>query len=252
MRRVFLILPAALLTACLNVEEPPTSQTASLPLTVGTLAVGTLDITANDGAGIPSDRIGYRNTTTRTFSRLGIAIAPGGGNTTSNCNAPFPIYRDTELVGVPPTAMRQIAVGVIPRSLQVFITAADTGTVRLVPAVGGRWAMSIRSFRTIRDTVRSFDDAFDAVTNESGQLLGSRNGVDSSVVTGRLVLGSASQLRVYPGRCAGEWIANTQTTTTVRLGDTITVRGRAEQALTAEESAPDSFQLRMVRRPPLP
>lgn len=239
------------LAGCLDVAQPPDDLSFSQPLTVANVNVGTLDLVVNDVSGFPSDVIAYRNTTSRTLSRIGIAVVPQGADLQSPCRAPFPIFRDAEFSGLPPTARRDIARGIVPRSVQVFITSADTGTGNFAPAVAGRWGLTVQMFRTRSDTVVVEEDLLEAVSNETGAVVASKPGVDSTVMTGRLVPGAFSSLRYYPGRCAAEWTTIAALSVTERRGDTITVRGRADQALTAEEAAPDSFAMRFVRRPPV-
>lgn len=238
------------LAGCLSLDAPAPTPAVDLPIAVGTVPLGTLTIDALDGtSGLLSTSITYRNTTPRTIATLQLGLAPAGVNVEFACSVPFPLFLDTTLVNLPPGAVRVIARGTAPRSLNVYVTRADTGGGNLVGPLAGRWTATLRQWFTFGGVVRDSTKVLRSVSNDAGTFIASRfNDPDTVLVTGTLRQSGSTALTHWPGRCAGQWFSLPGFVTTQALPDSIVVRGRGESALTSELAAPDSFRLSFTRR----
>lgn len=241
---------ALALTGCLGLDDPGQSPAVDLDIGVNGVPLGTVSIEALDAAsGILSSAITYRNTTSRTIAALQLGLAPAGVNVEFPCSVPFPLFLDTTLVSLPPGAVRVIARGAVPRSLNVYVTRADTGGGNFVGPLAGRWTATLTQWFTFSGRASDSVKVLRAVSNTAGTFIASRfNDPDTVLVTGTMRTSGSTSFTHWPGRCAGQWFTLPGSVTTLAAGDSVIVTGRGESALTSELQAPDSFRFRFVRR----
>jgi hypothetical protein len=250
LRRLLRLAPCLLLAACIDNQTDTTQSGGELQLFAADNDVGTfrLRLASSPDATQPNgvDRAEYVNTSSRSFSRLGVAIAENVTFVVGTCVPQRPVFKDTVFTNVLPGDVRIVATGLLPRSLQVFLTEAVSGGIQLVPSVGGRWSGTITTWRN--DTAT----AYAARGYSDGKGAFSFTGiVGSDTLTLNGVLETPTPLRIngYPNRCEGTWQVEPLGTTVTASASTLTVRGPVLPQLNATEPSPDSLRIEFTRLP---
>jgi hypothetical protein len=236
------------LTACVeNRSEQSTTNVTTIR--ADTTVVGQITFQLGNGfdpsAPGGADIVTYKNTTTRTFARLAIALGPNLTSGTGTCVPLRPALTDTILVNVIPNQQVELLRGLLPGQLRVFVAEAREGTTNLVNTFAGRWAGSFTEWRG--STVTSKPAV--GVSQSGGRLsvLAAVPG-DTMVFESQLASPRPLSYSAYPNTCDGSYLADPQAVAWAFGGDTLRVSGRAVSSAATVTTLPDSFRLRLQRR----
>lgn len=228
-----------------------TSTSSASPISADTTLVGELAL-RNATTGSPSAPAGpvlvYRNTTTRTFDALGIALNDNAPASLGACVPPSYAFVDTVLTALPPGAERTVASGGLPASIGVFVTRAVSAGTSFPSALAGRWAGAVTEWRGGTAVAR----AAVAVSRSSGLMLvrASIPG-DTLLVLVRLAQPRPLAYSAFPGRCETSYSADAQQARVRFTTDSLDVTAAAIPTAVTDGGAtlPDSFRVLLGRRP---
>lgn len=228
-----------------------TSTARSAPIAADTTPIGELVLRQSSGPttgpGGTLDLL-YRNTTTRTFEAIGLAVAQSTAAVPGACAPPSYPFRDTVLTALPPASERTVATGSFPTTLTVFVTRAVQAGMSLTNSLAGRWAGTLTEWRAGAPTVRNAV----AVSRSSGLLLAQAvAGGDTLVFELRLALPRPLAYSAFPSTCQGTYTADAALAMVRFDADTLDVRAPALPTAFSDGSVtlPDSFRLVLGRRP---
>lgn len=238
-------------TACLDTRvEQSSSQ--RVDIRADTTVVGQITLQRGNGfdpqAPGGADVVTYRNTTTRTWARLAIALGENLTQSQGTCVPLRPMLSDTILVNVLPGAEVALLSGILPSSLRVFVTDAREGTTRLVTSLAGRWAGDYTEWRGTTPTVRPAN----GLSQSGGRLVVTAIVPgDTMVIETQLSTPRPLSYTAYPNGCDALYEQNNQSATfRFTLGaDSIVYRNRTIGGVSTITTIPDSFALRLVRVP---
>lgn len=193
------------------------------------------------------DVIRYRNTTSRTFDRLGLALGANVTQSTETCLPLRPYLTDTVYTTVAPGEEFVLLTGILPPSMRVFLTEARSGTTELTTPFAGRWTGTVTTFTD--STVQNRDAR--AVSQGGGLLavVAAAPG-DTLVFESQLASPRPLYYSAYDGACARTWIADPGSAAFIQGGDSIRITGPAlpSSATADQATVPDSFVVRLRRR----
>lgn len=192
-----------------------------------------------------ADIVTYRNTTSRTFARLAIALGPNITTGTGTCVPLRPVLSDTVLTSVVPNQQVVLLRGLLPAQLRVFVSEAREGAVNWANSFAGRWS---GTFTEWRGGVATSKPAT-GVSQSGGRLsvLAAVPG-DTMIFESLLATPRPLSFSAYPNNCDGSYLADPQAAAWAFGGDTLRVTARAVSSAATVTALPDSFRLRLQRR----
>lgn len=254
MRRTAVLLSpllAAVAAACIDTRVEQSSR-QQVDIRADTTLVGQIRLQRGNGfdpqAPGGADIVTYRNTTTRTFSRLSIALSENLTTSQGTCIPIRPALSDTVLSNVVPGAEVELLTGILPSALRVFVTEAFDGSTRLTSTIAGRWSGTYTEWRGTTPTVRPATGL-----SQSGGRLIIRAAVPGDTVVAETQLSTPRPLTytAYPNTCDALYDADLQNAQ-ARLaigGDSLTYANRAIGGVSTIRTIPDSFAVRLLRVP---
>lgn len=192
-----------------------------------------------------ADVVTYKNSTSRTFARLAIALGPNITAATGTCVPLRPVLTDTILFNVVPNQQVELLRGLLPGQLRVFVAEARVGTTNLANSFAGRWTGTFTEWRGTTTTSKPAT----AVSQSGGRLsvLAAVPG-DTMIFESQLATPRPLSYSAYPNNCDGTYLADPQAVAWSFGGDTLRVSGRAVSSAATVTTLPDSFRLRLQRR----
>lgn len=252
MRRLAALVAIAVLSAaCIDTRVEQTSSNV-VDIRADTTVVGRITFQLGNGfdpqAPGGADVVTYRNTTSQTFSRLSIAIAENPTQSQLTCVPLRAVLSDTVLTSVSPDRSVTLLSGLLPTSLRIFVTEATVGTTRLVNLFAGRWQGTYSEWRgaTRRDRPAI------AVSQSGGRLsLRAVDAGDTLVFESQLGLPRPLGYAAYPNSCDGLYQGNPADSASrfTLAGDSLLLSARALPSQSTTVAIPDSFAIRLTRRP---
>lgn len=251
-RPALLALAAALAaSACIDTRIEQRSSNV-VDIRADTTLVGRITFQLGNGfdpqAPGGSDVVTYRNTTSRTFSRLSIAISENLTQSQQTCVPLRPVLSDTVLTNVPPDRSVTLLTGILPSSLRIYVTEATEGSTRLVNELAGRWQGTYSEWR---GTTRRNREAV-AVSQSGGRIsLRAIDAGDTLVFESQLGLPRPLGYSAYPNSCDGLYQGDPGAADSrfALAGDSLVLFARALPTASTTVTIPDSFAIRLTRRP---
>jgi hypothetical protein len=239
-----------LLLAASCIENRTEQRTSNVtPIRADTTLVGQITFQVGNGfdpnAPGGADVVTYRNTSSRTFSRLAIALGPNITTGTGTCVPLRPVLVDTVLTNVVPNQQVELLRGLLPSQLRVFVGEAREGSTNWVNSFAGRWSGTFTEWRGGAATTKP------AVgVSQSGGRLSVLAAVPGDTMVFESLLASPRPLSysAYPNNCEGSYLADPQAVAWAFGGDTLRVTGRSVSSAATVSTLPDSFRLRLQRR----
>ncbi len=204
-----------------------------------------LDVTAPGGA----DVVTYRNTTTRNFQRVGIALVGiASSSSILSCTPILPILVDSSLRTIAPNTSVTIAQGLLPRSMNIYVTQAVTDTGNLAKPIAGRWSGTLTEFR---GGVASGYPITVVSNSDGGFAANSLSPAPVVNLNGTIALPKPTTLNAWPNDCDKLYHGDPTAMSATLVGDTLSISARTTLDANASGNtpAPDSIQMRWVRRP---
>lgn len=244
-----LVAAASAATACIDTRVEQ-SSTTRVDIRADTTLVGQVNLQRGNGFDISApggaDVVTYRNTTTRTFARLSIALSENLTTSQGTCVPLRPMLTDTVLTNVVPGTELTLLTGILPSSLRVFVTEAVEGTTRLVTTLAGRWSGTYTEWTGTTPKVRPASGL-----SQSGGRLVVRAALpgDSLVAETQLSTPRPLNFTAYPNSCDGLYLADLQNAggRLTLATDSIVYVSRTVGGVSTTRTIPDSFALRLTR-----
>lgn len=195
-----------------------------------------------------ADAVSYRNSTSRTFSRLSIALSENLTQSQQTCIPLRPVLSDTVLTNVTPDRSVTLLTGILPTSLRVYVTEATEGSTRLVNELAGRWQGTYSEWR---GTTRR-DRAAVGVSQSGGRFtLRAIDAGDTLVFESQIGLPRPLGYAAYPNSCDGLYQGDPGASDSrfTLAGDSLRIFAKALPSASTTVAIPDSFAIRLTRRP---
>lgn len=242
-------LAAALLAGCLDARSEQ-SQTDFVDIRADTTIVGRMTFIEASSPDPQSpgglDQLRYNNTTSRTYSRLSFAVAENLTSSADACVPPRAPFVDSVFTNVAPSAEKTVVRGILPGSMLVYVTEAVSGGSALTNILAGRWTGTYTEFTGTTSRVMPT-----LGWSQSGGRVVTRSvlGGDSLIFAAQLANPRPLFLTAYPGSCGASYVADPTLARVSVTADSLLIAGGAIPSASTTSSVPDSFRLRLSRRP---
>jgi hypothetical protein len=249
MRHLRAPLAAVLLVGCLDARSEQ-SQNSVVDIRADTTVVGRvtfLEASTSDPASPNSlDQLKYTNTTTRTYSRLSLAVAENLTQSADACVPPRAPFVDSVFTNVVPGTEKTVVRGILPGSMVVYVTEAVSAGTGLTNIVAGRWTGTYTEFTGTTTKVYPT-----LAWSQSGGRVVTRSvlGGDSLIFAAQLANPRPLSLTAFPGTCGASYVADPALARVSVTADSMVIAGAAVPSAATTGSVPDSFRLRLSRRP---
>ena len=249
------LLPAAaaglLAAACIDTRVERSSSN-EVDIRADTTLVGRITFQLGNGfdpqAPGGADVVTYRNTTSRTFSRLSIAVSENLTQSQQTCVPLRPVLSDTVLTNVTPDRSVTLVSGILPSSLRIYVSEATEGTTRLVNPLAGRWSGTYSEWR---GTTRVDRPAVGVSQSGGRKSIRAATAGDTLVFESQLALPRPLAYSAFPNTCDGLYQGDPGASDSrfVLAGDSLVLFARALPSASTVSAIPDSFAMRLLRRP---